>query len=477
MQAGQDLRLTFVLQPYPDASPFSHRVAGNEHHRVVHHRRERHDEGLFVLLHYDVHIREGAGFDLPMWVFADNLSRECFARGIGTRIHPGHPSLKPLARQIFELKESFLPLLNQIDLGRWNVDGNFYLGRISQGQHAGAASRKTHHRVHHIPHFAPLPGDHPVERGRHDRNLELVLGEVQIGLRLLKLRFRGLDRELRLIVLLLSHGALFVKLGNSLKFLAGVLEIGLRNGKRGLRLLKLEFFRPRVEFGQDLAFPHTIPLFDVAREAAGAKGRVKPNFSEYHVVKALLIIYEEEPVGRQVLSRRLGLGEASTRTLIRRLRELGIVTVDPVGGCVLTEKGRECVGSFLLRVRIIGDMSGSIKGRLRISECSYGVVVKGYSSAVGPGTVTKLRDLIVKHGADGALVLSVRNGKFYMPGPGGGVGEDEIPELRDVRGGITGVGEGDLILVSFGGDLEECERALIGALLDLLGASLTPDRK
>lgn len=205
-------------------------------------------------------------------------------------------------------------------------------------------------------------------------------------------------------------------------------------------------------------------------EEASSLGRVKPNFTKYHVLKALITIYLEEPIGRLLLSKLLNLGEASTRTLIKRLRSLGVLRVDPIGGCMLSDEGRSLLEDFFSKIEIIGYVNEYVRGKLKLSTYSYAVILKSACEKLVPKEVTHIRDLIVRNGGLGALILCFKDGKLYMPGPGRIVGEEELEELRILRSKLRSLKSGDLVLISFCEDPVECEASIVNSILELYWA-------
>ncbi|BCU68465.1 hypothetical protein HS7_19020 [Sulfolobales archaeon HS-7] len=58
----------------------------------------------------------------------------------------------------------------------------------------------------------------------------------------------------------------------------------------------------------------------------------RPRYEKGHVILALNVIRTKQPIGRITIMKEVGLSEASVKTLIKRMKEVGLVTVDKVGG-------------------------------------------------------------------------------------------------------------------------------------------------
>ena len=90
-----------------------------------------------------------------------------------------------------------------------------------------------------------------------------------------------------------------------------------------------------------------------------AKRGVKPAYTRYHVLKCLLLIHHDEPIGRIKLSKALRLGETTVRTLLNRLKEEQIINVDKIGGVYLVGKGKillRTIFSILEDIQNIGEV-------------------------------------------------------------------------------------------------------------------------
>lgn len=135
-----------------------------------------------------------------------------------------------------------------------------------------------------------------------------------------------------------------------------------------------------------------------------------PGFAGEHAVFIFLIIGEEEPVSRQALATKTGLGEGSVRTILRKLRREGLVTADSTG-CHLTGSGKRLFGSVNSKLSsplVLG------KSPLTVGASQTAVLVRGASSLVGNGI--EQRDSTVKLGASGATTYVVKGRRFSIPG-------------------------------------------------------------
>ncbi|MCS7106920.1 MAG: hypothetical protein NZ902_02315 [Acidilobaceae archaeon] len=178
-----------------------------------------------------------------------------------------------------------------------------------------------------------------------------------------------------------------------------------------------------------------------------------PSYSPYHVLQALRLA-SSATVGRIRLSQALGIGEASAKTLIARLKELGLAEASPEG-VKASEKGEE-----VLR---------AIEGSVEFSQVS--LPFEGWESAVvatirevpPPRDLVKvytIRDKIVREGCEKVIVGGREGGETFYPGL-----PDDVKALIDA--GLTSKREGTLIIVP-----ESCREHLIAASLRLLSISI-----
>ncbi len=157
------------------------------------------------------------------------------------------------------------------------------------------------------------------------------------------------------------------------------------------------------------------------------KGGVKPQFTFYHVVRVMELLKENESLGRHYLMRELMLGEASIKTLIKRLKELKLVETMRPYGTRLTNSGLKLANFVSSLIRILPELPNEglcVKCRLS------GVVIKEGFTLLSHYDVLKIRDLVVRQGAEGAVIIFFKDNVAYMPTP---VGEELVKDLAAVE--------------------------------------------
>jgi predicted transcriptional regulator len=178
-----------------------------------------------------------------------------------------------------------------------------------------------------------------------------------------------------------------------------------------------------------------------------------PSFNEAHVVKALEIIGDYGIVGRIRLSKELWLGEGTTRTLLKHLKNEGI-TQSSRRGISFSEDGKMLFSDLRSKLSEGIDVPSS---PLTLGSFNIGILVRDSAEAVGSGM--EQRDTAIKSGASGATTLIFSSNKLSLP-----TGEENIsesmPELHDKLVTQFKPKENDVIIVGCG---ENRETAEIGA--------------
>lgn len=121
----------------------------------------------------------------------------------------------------------------------------------------------------------------------------------------------------------------------------------------------------------------------------------------YHIGRAHA---DKQHIGRRRLAAVSGLTEMLVRLELQRLREAGWVIVDR-SGIELTESGYGRFASALDRIREVCDIDLT---SLRLDVCT----MAGHVSALTGDPGWTLRDLAIREGATGLLLIQYKNGSW-----------------------------------------------------------------
>ena len=183
-----------------------------------------------------------------------------------------------------------------------------------------------------------------------------------------------------------------------------------------------------------------------------AHGRA-PSFTEAHVIKALEVISAGEGVGRIKLSEILGLGEGATRTLVRHLKNEGMIEVSK-SGMMLSKSGEKVFSD--LRSRISEEIEIP-ESPLTVGLFNVAVLIRNAADSVKYGV--EQRDAAIKVGALGATTLVFSRNKLTMPG----VSEDIFQKTQPILHALISKlkpRENDVIII---GSADEKRTAEFGA--------------
>jgi len=178
-----------------------------------------------------------------------------------------------------------------------------------------------------------------------------------------------------------------------------------------------------------------------------------PSFNEAHVVKALEIIGKCGIVGRIRLSKELGLGEGTTRTLLKHLKNEGI-TQSSRSGISFSEDGKKLFSDLRSKVSEGLEVPSS---PLTVGPFNIAILVRDSAQAVGSGM--EQRDIAIKSGASGATTLVFSGNKLSMPACVNDISES-TSSLHDEIVTKLNPNENDVIIVGCG---ENRKLAEIGA--------------
>ena len=191
-----------------------------------------------------------------------------------------------------------------------------------------------------------------------------------------------------------------------------------------------------------------------------APGRA-PQFIEAHVIKALMTLSQESPIGRIKLAKTLGLSEGSIRTLIKHIEKEGLIRTSREG-IALTTSGHRLMSSLKSR---IGPVTEIPRSPLTVGAYNTAILIKAAADAVKTGV--EQRDAAIKIGAKGATTLVFSQGRLIMPL----VEEDvlkEGPKIREKMLSELKPEENDVIVIGSADTKLTAEYGAITAALETL---------
>ena len=152
----------------------------------------------------------------------------------------------------------------------------------------------------------------------------------------------------------------------------------------------------------------------MTRRSSKRRG-AKPKYKKFHVLLTLLLLDEFGPIGRYSLSDYLGLSEASTRSILKRLNDVGLShspgQYSGRQGNWLSTKGMQLVKKLKEHVQLV---------RVRVCDIfpdfEWGILVRNGGKLVKDGI--RQRDEAVRAGAHGAITLTFRDGYWLFPETG-----------------------------------------------------------
>lgn len=175
-----------------------------------------------------------------------------------------------------------------------------------------------------------------------------------------------------------------------------------------------------------------------------------PNFTKIDILRCFLKL--DRNISRQGLAKELELGEGTVRTILNILKSKSLLDSNKKGH-FLSKKGRESldgIGSFVkdaknMPVKIIyPDLK------------KVGVQLKSDS---GLKEICKLRDIAVKNGADGALILKFSD-RLYAPE------SDYLQDYGEIEK-LFNFGSNDLLIVAFSNEKRKAENGAFAIAVEL----------
>ncbi|MCD6241916.1 winged helix-turn-helix transcriptional regulator [Candidatus Bathyarchaeota archaeon] len=183
-------------------------------------------------------------------------------------------------------------------------------------------------------------------------------------------------------------------------------------------------------------------------------------FTSLHLIKVLELI-AEGPIGRGKLAKKLGIGEGTIRTIIKRLKDSNLIEISK-NGCHLTNFGKDFWKKFKEKIPKKVFLE---KNEFSLAEYTVAVLIKKCGDKVRIGM--QQRDAAIMAGAEGATTLVVKDRKIILPGVSDDVAKDYPVAYRQIVE-LLKPEHDDVVVVGTGETKEKAEYGALAAALTLL---------
>ena len=174
------------------------------------------------------------------------------------------------------------------------------------------------------------------------------------------------------------------------------------------------------------------------------------NYNKYDILRCFLRLNTN--IGRQELSKELGLGEGTVRTILEILKSRNLLDS--------TKKGHFLSKRGLLELnKIFKNICSQKIIDIRSIYPEYkkiGILLKKSGQLK---KIYKLRDIAVKNRAEGALILKFEN-KLHAPDSNYKGGFDELEKYFDFK-------NGDVLIIAFADDVRNAETGALAIAVEL----------
>ena len=183
-------------------------------------------------------------------------------------------------------------------------------------------------------------------------------------------------------------------------------------------------------------------------------------FSVFHIIRAIGFI-ANKAVGRSKLAEELAVGEGAMRTMIKRLKDAGLITTSKLG-CVLTSKGLRLWGEYRTVFRRKAEIG---KTELTLADYNVAILVKNSGHKVKSGM--EQRDAAIMVGAKGATTIMVKGERLIIPSVSDIMAKD-FPKVANQMVRLLQPEENDVIIIGSADSLNKAEYGTLAAAWTLI---------
>jgi predicted transcriptional regulator len=185
------------------------------------------------------------------------------------------------------------------------------------------------------------------------------------------------------------------------------------------------------------------------------------SFSMFHFFLALELM-AKKPIGRNKLAKELGVGDGAVRTIVKRLKDVGLITTTKEG-CQLTEKGLRMWKTFedIFPKRLpLGETE------LTKSDYNFGFLVKDSGHKVRSGI--EQRDAAIMGGAKRAIVIVSKENHLVIESISNDVAK-QFPKAANQIMASFKPRENDVIVIASAESVLKAKRGAFAASWVLVG--------
>lgn len=205
--------------------------------------------------------------------------------------------------------------------------------------------------------------------------------------------------------------------------------------------------------------PHAFK--QILEKVAGEKAPgPSPTFSVFHMLRAIELI-AKKAIGRSKLAEELAVGEGAMRTMIKRLKDAGLITTSKLG-CTLTSKGLKLWNEYKT---VFGRKVGVGKSELTLADYNFAILVKNHGHKVKSGM--EQRDAAIMVGAMGATTIMFKGERLIIPSVSDNMAKD-FPETANRMVRLLQPEENDVIVVGSADNLVKAEYGALAAAWTLV---------
>jgi hypothetical protein len=189
-------------------------------------------------------------------------------------------------------------------------------------------------------------------------------------------------------------------------------------------------------------------MFEIEQASRGGASLFQP----FHILKSLWYLYITTIISRKDLSRKIGIGEGSTRKLLAHLESNECISTSRQG-IILSKYGSEVIEA-------LGLLASEIEaGQLSVGDKDFGLKLSNLTDKVKHGV--EQRDEAVKVGAKGATTLLYYRDELRLPD--GFDVEGAEPDISGKLKETFNFIEGDVLFIGTADTLTEAEDGAFAA--------------